>query len=59
MNDYQAREFVESVARDIWAAKDLEKFDLYYHPELLLTGYQPDGGETVCTMSYGSLRKSL
>ena len=45
MNDHQAREFVEAVYRDIWAAQDLSKFDHYYHPELFFLCYQPDGGE--------------
>jgi hypothetical protein len=45
MNDHQAREFVEAVYRDIWTAKDLNKFDTYYHPDVLFIGYQPDGGE--------------
>jgi ketosteroid isomerase-like protein len=45
MDNHQAREFVEAVYRDIWAAKDLEKFDTYYHPDMQFIGYQPDGGE--------------
>lgn len=43
MNNHQAREFVEAVYGNIWAAQNLNKFDTYYHPEVEFVGYDAGG----------------
>lgn len=45
MNNHEAKQFVEAIYQNIWAAKDLSKFADYYHPELSGVVYQPDGVE--------------
>ena len=55
MNNHEARIFVEAVYRDIWAAKALNKFADYYHPELQAVIYQSDGVEL--EMNYTTVQK--
>ena len=42
MTNNEAKKFVESVYKDIWCAKDLTKFDKYYHKDLQAVMYLPN-----------------
>lgn len=42
MTNSEAKKFIEAVYKDIWCAKNLTKFDKYYHKDLESIAYLPN-----------------
>lgn len=41
MTNNEAKKFFDTISRDIWAAKDLSKFDKFYRKDVQLVAYLP------------------